>query len=259
MKLIDRRAFVGMMAAAGAVAGGALAAGCASAPQQAVLVTEDCDGDGVADSGRDGGDAALDALPAPHPDPQSAFGVDLDINMATIDAWLGRPVVAYRDCRMLFDPAHWEDLGGDAYATSCLPGFKLVPYPFLATLPELPVEGAYAGTALFELSWDDDGAIVRAEPLFAEAKTMLEELFPRDRALFLCCGGGGYAGFTRNLLLFLGWDASLVYNVGGMWDYEGERGIPLVEYGTNGDDDVLCTWRADYAIIDFTLLTPYVR
>ncbi|MDD3920599.1 MAG: hypothetical protein PHO41_05475, partial [Eubacteriales bacterium] len=48
-------------------------------------------------------------LPPPMADPNSMFGVDKAINMETIDQYLGREDVAYRDVRMLFDPAAYED------------------------------------------------------------------------------------------------------------------------------------------------------
>ena len=72
----------------------------------------------------------------------------------------------------------------------------------------------------------------------------------------MCCGGAGYASFTKQLLLYMGWDPELVYNVGGMWYYEGNEAINLIQYGGSADKDMYATWRADYTLIDFTLLRP---
>ena len=58
--------------------------------------------------------AETDALPAPEPDESSMFGVDKNINMATLDNYLGRDDVVYRDVRMLFDPADYAAIGGNA-------------------------------------------------------------------------------------------------------------------------------------------------
>ena len=78
--------------------------------------------------------AELEPLPAPEVDPESDFGVDKNINIETIDQWLGRPDVAYRDVRMLFDPADYAAIGGNADLSATITGFKIVPYPYLATL-----------------------------------------------------------------------------------------------------------------------------
>ncbi len=202
------------------------------------------------------GASSLPALPPAEPDPSDQFGVDLNINMTTIDAWLGRPDVSYRDMRLIFDPARWEDVDEDPYASRVLPGFKMVPFPYLATMAPIPVTDYYEGDTLFTCEWSDEGELVGVKSNYRESMTILRELFPRDEALFLCCGGAGYASFTKKLLLYLGWDETLVYNVGGMWYYEGSEAIDLIEYGSSADKDVYATWRADYALIDFTLLSP---
>ncbi|MBN2509446.1 MAG: hypothetical protein JXB03_04180, partial [Spirochaetales bacterium] len=194
-------------------------------------------------------------LPAPAPDPADVFGVDLNINMETIDSWLGREDVAYRDMRMLFDPADFTAIGGSSVLSATLPGFRIVPYPYLATLPPLPVSGAYEGPALYSLTWNAAGEITDAAPNYAESAMVLADLFPRDKAVFLMCGGGGYAGLTRALLIHLGWDADKLYNIGGNWGYKGDKGLELV--GTSSDGgSVYATWRADYAFMDFARMTP---
>ena len=87
-----------------------------------------------------GGVKAPSPLPAPQTDENSQFGVDKNINMETIDQYLFREDVAYRDVRMLFDPADYAAIGGEADLTRTIEGFKIVPYPYLATLAQLPVE-----------------------------------------------------------------------------------------------------------------------
>ncbi|MBR4393731.1 MAG: hypothetical protein IKT07_06850, partial [Oscillospiraceae bacterium] len=68
----------------------------------------------------------------------------------------------------------------------------------------LPVEGAYSEETLFTLTWNEDGSIASATPNYEESMLVLEDLFPKDEAIFLMCGGGGYAGMTKSLLIFLG-------------------------------------------------------
>lgn len=199
--------------------------------------------------------AAQKPLPAAKPDADSQFGVDKSINIDTIDDWLGRDDVAYRDVRMLFDPANYAAIGGEADLTRTIEGFKVVPYPYIATLSALPVDGAYNGDCLFTVAWGDDGSVVSAEANYDESEMIIEELFPKDKSIFLMCGGGGYSGMMKSLLIFLGWDASKLYNVGGNWSYKGERSLELIVYPEDaGDDMVYATWRADYAYIDFTRL-----
>ncbi len=198
----------------------------------------------------------LPPLPPSDPDPESPFGVDRAITVHNIDDYLNRPDVAYRDCRMLFDPADWWAMNGNPDLSSCLEGFRIVPYPYVGTMQPLPVEGAYDGDVLYTVVWNEDGTIESATPNFKESRTILDDLFPKDKPLFLVCGGGGYAGFTKSLLTFLGWDPALLYNIGGMWDYTGDRLVHIIEYGETEADDVYALWRADYATIDFSLLQP---
>ena len=201
--------------------------------------------------------AFADALPASEPDETNMFGVDKNIHMETLDQYLLRDDVAYRDVRMLFDPADYAAIGGNADLASTVEGFRIVPYPYLATLSALPVAGAYDGDTLFTLTWNEDGSIATATANYEESMLVLEDLFPKDKAIFLMCGGGGYAGMTKSLLIFLGWDPALLYNVGGNWSYQGDHGVELIQYSEDANgNDYFATWRADYAYIDFSRLHP---
>lgn len=255
---MDRRTFVKSAAVAGAVVASGLAAiGCSAAPSD------------VSPDGREGGDdgtgarqsvVAPDAtqgaprdLPPANPDPESGFGVDSSINIETIDEWLERDDVAYRDVRMLFDPADYASIGGDPDLTATVEGFKVVPFPLVATLPPLPVAGAYEGPAAWTVEWAEDGSIASASPAYRESESLLRDLFPEDKAIFLMCGAGGYAGQMRQLLIHLGWDAEKVYNVGGFWSYAGKHRVELIGSSPDTDDGRLCCmWRVEVAPIDFT-------
>lgn len=216
--------------------------------------------DGMSEASSTGRAVAVDGafmpLPASDPDPASPFGVDRAVNVGNIDQYLNRPDVAYRDCRMLFDPADWWSMNGNPDLATVLEGFRIVPMPYLVTLPPLPVSGAYDGDALFTAVWDENGEIASLEANYRESQQALDDLYPKDRPVFLVCGGGGYAGFTKKLLTYLGWDPSLLYNIGGMWDYKGDRLVHIIEYGETEAEDVYAMWRADYADIDFSLLRP---
>ena len=244
---LSRRAFLSASTLAGICAlTGSLAA-------QTRLALADGAAAGASNSDSDAA-SGLDPLPPAEPDPDDQFGVDLNINMTTIDSYLGRPDVVYRDMRMIFDPARWEDVDEDPYASTVLPGFKMVPYPYLATMAPIPVTEYYEGDTLFTCEWSEEGELLKVKSNYKESMTILRELFPKDQPIFLCCGGAGYASFTKKLLLYLGWDPTLVYNVGGMWYYEGDEAIQVIERGATSDKDVFGTWRVDYTLIDFTLL-----
>ena len=202
--------------------------------------------------------APLAPLPPPEPD-GGPFGVDLNINMDTIDDWLERPDVAYRDMRLLFDPADFESIGGISPLTQTLPGYRITPLPHIANLTGMmpPIDGVYDGERLFEIEWSEEGKVLTCKSNFKESELILSELFPKDRAIFLMCGGAGYSMLTRALLTYMGWDENLIYSTGGNWYYEGDKSIELIIAPENADDDsIYALWRANYAIIDFDRLTP---
>jgi len=192
-------------------------------------------------------------LPASEPDPESQFGVDKNINVGTIDQWLGRDDVAYRDVRMMIDPGCYEAICGDSVLSGTVAGFEVVPYPYLATLHGLPPEVAktqYDGDKLFDVEWAEDGTIASVTANFAESEAVIHDLFPMDKPIFLMCGGGGYAAFTKALLVALGYDASLIYNIGGYWGYEGENKL---EIATTVDGvEYRAFHRLNYHLIDFS-------
>ena len=194
-------------------------------------------------------------LPSAEPNADSQFGVDKNITIDTIDNWLERDDVVYRDVRMLFDPADYAAIGGDANLSRTIEGFKIVPYPYIATVSALPVSGAYEGDCLFNVTWGEDGSVVSADANYEESMMIIEELFPKDKAIFLMCGGGGYSGMMKTLLIFLGWDATKIYNVGANWSYTGDHSLELIVYPEDASgDNIYATWRADYAYIDFSRL-----
>lgn len=183
------------------------------------------------------------------------FSVDKNINMSTIDKYLFLDDVVYRDVRMLFDPANFSDIGGEADLTSTIEGFKIVPYPYIASLQALPVGNAYSGDTLYDVKWSEDGRVESATPMYNESQMIIEELFPKDKNIFLMCGGGGYANMMKLLLIHLGWDEKKVYNIGANWNYTGKYKKELVVYpeDVNGDK-IYASWRADYAYIPFEKL-----
>ena len=176
------------------------------------------------------------------------FGIDKNINEKTIDDYLGRDDSVYRDMRMLKDPGDYEAIGGDSYLSGFVKGFEVVPYPYLVNVSGLPEEvgDTYTGKTLFT---EKDGEYTAN---YKESMDILEYLFPKDKNIFLMCGGGGYAGMTKNLLVALGWDADKIYNVGGYWYYDGDNNVEVknTKYG----DTTYDFWKVPYHDIDFDSL-----
>lgn len=177
------------------------------------------------------------------------FGVDKNINEETLDKYLGRSDVVYRDMRMLKDPGNYEAIGGDSYLSGFVEGFEVVPYPYLVNVSGLPEEvgESYTGKTLFTQT--KDGQYVAN---YEESMQILEDLFPKNKKIFLMCGGAGYAGMTKDLLINLSWDADNIYNVGGYWYYNGEHDVK-VKTERNGET-VYDFWKVPYHNIDFASL-----
>lgn len=204
------------------------------------------------------------ALSEPHPDESISdlpspelsdgirgeqFGIDKNINETTLDQYLGRNDVVYRDMRMLIDPGDYAAIGGDSYLSGFVEGFEIVPLPYLVNVTGLPEEvgNTYTGKTLF--TQDKDG---NYEPNYTESLQILKDLFPQDKTIFIMCGGGGYAGMTKQMLVKLGWDADKIYNVGAYWTYEGEHNI-TVKYKQDGQTSY-AFWKVPYHQIDFSKL-----
>jgi rhodanese-related sulfurtransferase len=147
--------------------------------------------------------------------------------------------------RMLIDDANYEAIGGDRYLSGYVKGFEVVPLPYLVAPEGLPeaVGKSYTGETLFKKV---NGKYI---PNYKESVKILEDLFPKDKNIFLMCGGGGYAGMTKNLLVSLGWDENKIWNVGGFWYYEGENKVNV----KNGK--TYAFWNVIYHPINFDTLT----
>ena len=195
----------------------------------------------------------LSALPAPEVSEgqRGELGIDKNVNESTIDEYLGRSDAVYRDVRMLKDPANYEAISGDSYLSGFVRGFEVVPYPYIVNVSGLPeaVGETYAGPTLFHQH--SDGSI---SANYEESMTILEGLFPKDKVIFLMCGGGGYSGMLKNMLVKLGWDASKIYDVGGYWFYEGENNVPVKRELEDGSV-VYDFWKVPVHEIDFEELT----
>ena len=177
------------------------------------------------------------------------FGIDKNINESTIDEYLGRSDSVYRDMRMLKDPGNYEAIGGDSYLSGFVEGFEVVPLPYLTNVTGLPedVGETYTGATLF--TQDESGNYVAN---YEESMEILEAIFSWDKNIFLMCGGGGYAGMTKTMLVALGWDENKIYNVGAFWSYNGNNKAEVKK--TIDGEDYYNFSIVPYYNIDFTTL-----
>ena len=178
------------------------------------------------------------------------LGIDKNINEETLDNYLGYEGIVYRDMRMLKDPGNYEAIGGDSYLSGFVKGFEVVPYPLLTEVKGLPevVGDTYKGKTLFSV--DKNGNYVAN---YKESMEYLEYYFPKDKVIFLICGGGGYAGMTKSLLVSLGWDENKIYDVGGYWFYNGKNNVEVKQ--TKNGKVTYDFWKVTYHDIDFNSLT----
>ena len=178
------------------------------------------------------------------------LGIDKNVNEATIDQYLGREDAVYRDLRMLKDPGNYEAIGGDAYLSGFVKGFEVVPFPYLVNVEGLPeaVGETYKGKTLFT---NKDGNYTAN---YQESMEILEALFPKDKTIFLMCGGGGYSGMMKKMLVALGWDEKKIYDVGGYWFYEGENKVEVKRKRSDGTT-VYDFYKVPYHEIRFEELT----
>lgn len=185
----------------------------------------------------------LKALPKPEitGGSRGELGIDKNINESTIDEYLNREDAVYRDMRMLEDPANYEAIGGDRYLSGFIKGFEVVSLPYIIPVTNLPEEvgETYQDETLFSIK---NGTYI---PNYVESLDIIEYYFPKDKIIFLMCGGGGYAGMMKNFLVSMGWDEEKIYNVGGFWYYNGKNKVEVPHY----DDDEYDYY--DYSVIPY--------
>ena len=177
------------------------------------------------------------------------LGIDKNINEKNIDKYLNRKDSVYRDMRMLKDEANYEKIGGDSYLSGFVSGFEVIPFPYIVNVTGLPKEvgNTYSGKTLYTKK--ENGKYIAN---YKESQEILEYYFPKDKYIFLMCGGGGYAGMMKNMLVDLGWDEDMIYNVGGYWFYKGKNNEVIKTVRSN--ETVYDFWKVTYHDFNFDLL-----
>ena len=154
------------------------------------------------------------------------------VNSTNLDNYMFRDDVQYvdlRDSKMILEEGY-------------VAGFEFIPfYNILASFNE--------GEALYQMRRVVDGENVYAAgqvggfvAQYEESEFIVKSLFSKDKYIFLISQGGSESAYLINLLLQLGYNGDLLYNVGGVSTSEGSpsyKSIDTNKYyitGYNGFD-----------------------
>ncbi len=194
-------------------------------------------------------------LPKPQPSTEDDFGIDVNINLDTIQDFLDIDGVVYRDMRMLEDSCEFEKVDGFRELCTCVDGYTVTPLPYIFELGPMRVPSSYRKERLFDVDYEGEIKALDVRPNYEESMEILEKLFPRDKVIFLMCGGGGYAAMTRSCLIALGYDPEKIYHTGAGWGFDGSCADPIVTPCDDGTRLINTNGHTVWSI-DFSKLTP---
>lgn len=164
------------------------------------------------------------SLPAARKDTETCKAADQKysascsgINKDNLEDYMQLKDVVYIDLRNGVTNASPSAPGN--YSDDHLHGFEMV--EFFATIYDSSSDNS--GTQLFKKDFS---------ARYTNSVKILEELFPKDKTLFLMCQSGGRVGTMMKLLEHWGYNMENVYNVGGMNQYQDSE--YAVSIGTAG-------------------------
>lgn len=170
------------------------------------------------------------------------------INTVNIDEYLFRDDVQYVDLRSSYMVLQ------EGYVS----GFQFIPF--------YNIIGSHgAGYTLYQMKNDvyiDDklispGQTGSFEAQFEESESIIRDLFDKNKYIFFISQGGTECGYMINLLIQLGYDGNLLYNVGGVSNSEGVpsyRSIETNKYYVAGHSGFNVSVEYDF-IEDLTPIT----
>ena len=133
------------------------------------------------------------------------------INSSTLDQYMFRDDVQYvdlRDSKMVLEEGY-------------VAGFEFVPYYSI-------IASFSSGTALYQMRRviDGDKVYVAGQiggfvAQYEESESIINLLFSKDKYIFFISQGGSESAYIINLLVQLGYNGDLLYNVGGVTNSEG--------------------------------------
>lgn len=142
------------------------------------------------------------------------------INSFNLDSYMNRNDIQYIDLRsgkMILDEGY-------------VAGFNFVPYySIIASFSE--------HTTLYQMKTTIDGngethyagQVGGFVPQYEESQRIIESIFDKNKYIFLISQAGSESAYMINLLIQLGYDGNLLYNVGGVSNSEGPTPYKDVE------------------------------
>ena len=134
------------------------------------------------------------------------------INSSNLDNYMFREDVQYIDLRS----------GSMILQEGYVSGFKFVPYySIIASFSEHSTLYQMKTTIGGDGKSHHAGQIGGFVPQYEESQSIIESIFDKNKYIFLLSQGGSESAYVINLLIQLGYDGNLLYNVGGVSNGEG--------------------------------------
>lgn len=162
------------------------------------------------------------------------------INSSNLDDYMFRDDVQYIDLRS----------GTMILEEGYVAGFQFVPY--------YSIIASFSSTStLYQMKniTDDDGETHYAGQIgsfvaqYEESESIIESIFDKNKYIFLLSQGGSESAYIINLLIQLGYNGNLLYNVGGVSNSEGipsYNSIDTNKYYISGIGDYGVTVNYDF-------------
>lgn len=178
--------------------------------------------------------------------PNDISSLNSPINSYNLDEYMFRDDIQYVDLRSPYMVLQ------EGYVA----GFEFIPFYAL-------IASFNSDKTLFKMkaTYDENNNFIAAGQVggfvaqYEESTSIIKGLFKKDRPIFLISQGGSESGYVINLLIQLGYDGNLLYNVGGVSNSEGVasyRSISTNKYFVEGTGNL--DVKVDYGFTD--RLTP---
>ena len=168
------------------------------------------------------------------------------INSKNLDYYMFRDDVQYIDLRS----------GKMILEEGYVSGFKFVPYySIIASFAEKTTLYQMKTTVDSEGKTHSAGQVGGFVAQYEESESIINSLFDKNKYIFLISQGGSESAYLINLLIQLGYNGNLLYNVGGVSNSEGVtpyRDIKTNKYYVSGIGNYGVTAKYDF----FEDLTP---
>jgi len=162
------------------------------------------------------------------------------INSSNLDNYMFRDDVQYIDLRS----------GSMILEEGYVAGFQFVPYySIIASFSPNSTLYQMKSTVDSEGESHYAGQIGGFVAQYEESESIIKSLFDRNKYIFLLSQGGSESAYVINLLIQLGYDGNLLYNVGGVSNSEGiasYKSVDTNKYYISGIGDYGVTTTYDF-------------